>query len=173
VVNLASKWKDIAELIGITAIVLSLVFVGLQLRQSQLIAQSDIALQELESTIEAHGQINDYVDVWVSGLAGKKLSDRNAVIFDNLLVNVNDVTWSSASNYTLLGDEFRTRILISHFAGFLHQNPGARRVWEVCENRLKSFRQAVVEEFTEGRDEFDYTGMVIETLEKLDQVAKQ
>ncbi|MDX2478727.1 MAG: hypothetical protein QNK24_00150, partial [Desulfuromusa sp.] len=66
-VNLASKWKDIAELIGITAIVLSLVFVGLQLRQSQLIAHSEIALQELESTIEAHSQINDYVDVWVSG----------------------------------------------------------------------------------------------------------
>ena len=50
-INLTSKWKDFAELIGITAIVLSLVFVGLQLRQSQLIAQSDIALQELESTI--------------------------------------------------------------------------------------------------------------------------
>jgi uncharacterized membrane protein YecN with MAPEG domain len=91
VINLASKWKDFAELIGITAIVLSLVFVGLQLRQSQVIAQSDIALQELESTIEAHGQINDYVDVWISGLAGKKLSDRNAVIFENLLVNLNDV----------------------------------------------------------------------------------
>jgi vacuolar-type H+-ATPase subunit E/Vma4 len=63
--------------------------------------------------------------------------------------------------------------LISHFAGFLHQNPGARRVWEVRENRLKSFRQAVVEELTEGINEFDYTNMVIEALEKLDQAAKQ
>ena len=49
--NPIRHWKDIAELIGSTAIVLSLVFVGLQVRQSQLIAQSDIALRELESTI--------------------------------------------------------------------------------------------------------------------------
>ena len=33
-----SKWKDIAELVGLVAIVASLVFVGLQLKQGQEIA---------------------------------------------------------------------------------------------------------------------------------------
>jgi hypothetical protein len=35
-----TSWKDIAELIGIAAIVASLVFVGLQMKQSQDIALS-------------------------------------------------------------------------------------------------------------------------------------
>jgi len=35
-----TNWKDIAELIGITAIVASLIFVGLQLKQSQEIAMA-------------------------------------------------------------------------------------------------------------------------------------
>ncbi len=33
-----ANWKDVAELIGITAIVASLIFVGLQMKQSQEIA---------------------------------------------------------------------------------------------------------------------------------------
>ncbi len=33
-----SRWKDIAELIGLVAIIASLIFVGLQLKQSQQIA---------------------------------------------------------------------------------------------------------------------------------------
>ena len=33
-----NSWKDVAELVGIIAIVASLIFVGLELRQSQQIA---------------------------------------------------------------------------------------------------------------------------------------
>ena len=35
------EWNEIAELVGITAIVVSLVFVGYELRQSTAIARSD------------------------------------------------------------------------------------------------------------------------------------
>jgi hypothetical protein len=37
-----SNWKDIAELIGLGAIVASLVFVGLQMRQEQIIARAEL-----------------------------------------------------------------------------------------------------------------------------------
>ena len=37
-----SNWKDTLELIGIAAIVASLMFVGLQLRQDQRIAEAQI-----------------------------------------------------------------------------------------------------------------------------------
>jgi hypothetical protein len=38
-----TNWKDIAELLGIAAIVASLIFVGLQMKQSQQIAASAVA----------------------------------------------------------------------------------------------------------------------------------
>ena len=50
-----TNWKDIAELIGISAIVASLIFVGLQLQQSQEIA---IGTQYQE---RANAQIENYM----------------------------------------------------------------------------------------------------------------
>ena len=45
-----ASWKDIAELIGIAAIVASLIFVGLQMRQAQQIAIAETYQQETAST---------------------------------------------------------------------------------------------------------------------------
>ena len=45
--------KDIAECVGFTAIVASLIFVGLQLKQSQEIAIAETFLSILSSEIEA------------------------------------------------------------------------------------------------------------------------
>lgn len=41
-------WKDIAELIGITAIVASLIFVGLEMRQQQVLARAELGSQSFE-----------------------------------------------------------------------------------------------------------------------------
>ena len=49
-----TDWKDVAELIGIAAIVASLVFVGLQLRQEQVIARTELA----SVSAEIKNQIN-------------------------------------------------------------------------------------------------------------------
>ncbi len=47
-----ASWKDIAELIGIAAIVASLVFVGLQMKQSHEIALSEIYQQRTTAVAE-------------------------------------------------------------------------------------------------------------------------
>ena len=44
-----SNWKDIAEFTGMVAIVLSLIFVGLQMKQSQEIAIAETYQQEIEA----------------------------------------------------------------------------------------------------------------------------
>ena len=49
----AKDWKDIAELVGIAAIVASLIFVGLQMRQSHEIALSEAHQQRAAMTSEA------------------------------------------------------------------------------------------------------------------------
>ena len=46
-------WKDIVELIGIVAIVASLIFVGLQLKQSHEIASSQIYQERTSTTVAA------------------------------------------------------------------------------------------------------------------------
>ena len=173
-VNLKVDWKVIAESIGILSIVLSLVFVGLQLQQSQVIARNEIENQYLENRIEANGQINDHVNIWVRGLAADKLSVDDAVIFVNLLNNVNDITFFTALNHFTLGSIADARITIDDFAVFLHRNPGARRAWEARESRLAVGRKIVQSELIEdsGKLDFPYVEWVMQALERLDQVVE-
>ncbi|MFC1688875.1 hypothetical protein ACFL07_04340 [Pseudomonadota bacterium] len=172
--NSNQKWKVLAESIGITAIVLSLVFVGLQLRQAQVIARNEVGLQELENRIAANGQINDRVNVWLRGLAGQKLSGDDAAIFENLLINVNDISFFSSSNYYELGEIADARTVTSDLAIFLHRNPGARQVWEAREKRLGKARKIVEAGLMEDAASLDipYVEWVTEALENLDQEAK-
>lgn len=45
----STNWKDVAELVGIAAIVASLVFVGLQMRQDRVFARSELGAASFES----------------------------------------------------------------------------------------------------------------------------
>lgn len=172
--NSKIEWKVIAESIAMMAIVLSLVFVGLQLKQSQVIARNEIDGQFLENRIEAVGQINDHVNVWVRGLAAEKLSVDDAAVFENLLININDITFFTASNHFNLGSNEDARINIDDFAIFLHQNPGARRVWEARESQLAEGREVIQSANTVGSTKFTfpYVEWVMQALEDLDQTVE-
>ena len=77
--------KDIAEFVGITAIVASLIFVGLQLKQSQEIAIAETFLSILSSEIEATTGINENADIWAKANSGAELSAAEYVIFSNIV----------------------------------------------------------------------------------------
>ena len=64
----SSNWKDVAELVGIAAIVASLLFVGLELRQSQAIALSEAYQQRAAIEISNASAIAS-VPGYLSGLA--------------------------------------------------------------------------------------------------------
>jgi len=171
VAKLKIDWKVIAESIGMVSIVLSLVFVGLQLRQSQVIARNEIDGQFLENRIEALGQINDHVNVWVRGLAGEKLSDDDAAVFENLILNFNDITFFTTMNHFNLGNDADARINTDDFAIFLHRNPGARLVWEARESRLAEARKTLRSDPLEeaGSADLPYVEWVNQALVDLDQ----
>ena len=164
------NWKEIAEAIGIIAIVMSLYFVGLQVKQSTIIAESETGMQQLENTLEAHSQINEHAELWIRGLAGDELTAVEAVIFENLLINLNDITFHVVSNYMELGERLGAEIVLSDFAGFLHRNPGARQLWERRENLLNQNRENLGFN-TDGFSvdaAFDYSNQLFNALVALD-----
>jgi len=55
----STNWKDIAELLGIAAIVASLIFVGVQLRQEQLIARTEMASVSAEIKLQINDKISE------------------------------------------------------------------------------------------------------------------
>lgn len=74
----SADWKNVAEFVGISAIVASLIFVGLELRQTREIAISE-AYQMRAATEVAHASAITTVPGFMSGLAklveGKSVSD--------------------------------------------------------------------------------------------------
>ncbi len=53
------EWNEIAELVGMSAIVASLVFVGLQMRQEQRLARSELGAGSFESLATLRQELTD------------------------------------------------------------------------------------------------------------------
>ena len=84
----SANWKGTAELVGIGAIVASLVFVGLQMRQEQEIAIVDTYGAVAEVEINLSILAGQYMEVWQRGLEGEELSIDDQGIFIGLLAAV-------------------------------------------------------------------------------------
>jgi hypothetical protein len=80
-----ANWKSLAELLGITAIVASLIFVGLEMRQAREIAMSDGALANGANEIERHIAIGENSEIWRRGTSGEELSGNDEVVFRGLV----------------------------------------------------------------------------------------
>ena len=134
------KFNEIAELVGIVAIVASLVFVGMQIRQSQLIALAEVEGTVALASIEMASLIGDNSDVWQRGITNQELDSSEATVFENIVVTLSDRAYSMQNQFRLLGDDGNAEAVVHQFAAFLHQRPGARRVWVEREASLKQYR---------------------------------
>ena len=81
------SWRDTAELLGIAAIVASLVFVGIQLRQDSRFAEQEGRFAFVETIAELARIYNEDEEVWRKGLLDEKLTESERVTF-NVLVRV-------------------------------------------------------------------------------------
>ena len=158
------SWKVIAEFVGATAIVASLVFVGLQLRQEQRFASVEAGFNLVESYYEQRNGTIENAAIWVKGNAGvNDLSPVEAAIYDALI----ERAWASAywTSYTMqqLGNE--NNVGAHDFAGFIHRNPGARRTWKALMAIEQDYREKLIPEPTG----VDMMKIVLSDLEKLDQ----
>lgn len=75
-----TSWKDIAELVGITAIVFSLLFVGLQIRQTQQLATEELVNNANERQNAIRDLILAYPDIWQKACAGEPLDPVSLVV---------------------------------------------------------------------------------------------
>ncbi len=136
-------WKSYAELMGLTAVIASLVFVGLELRQSHAIAEAEMYSNTLANLIEAHNAVISNAEIWSKGNANEELSPTEEVIYGQLVAITNDRFFFSVRQQNVLGmEEFRD-LDVAQFAGFLYENSRARELWRSREQRLAKYRGMV------------------------------
>ena len=140
----SNNWKGFAELIGIAAIVASLIFLGLQMRQAEVIARSEMNASILANRIEMHAAIIEHPDIWERGNKGEELEEDESAIFSRLVFIVNDEAYYAVQQTIVWGESEFADLDAAIFAAYLHENPGARRVWREREDRLENYRSQVV-----------------------------
>ncbi len=161
------EWNEIAELVGIAAVVGSLIFVGLQMKQAQEIANAERRMMRVANQIEMNNAINENPDVWARGLSGEELSTSEAVIFENLLTNFSNFVhfnWHAAQD-TRSGPGATSTV--ADFSVFLYENPGARRVWESRQEWFENNKSLLIPGVDIAED---YEHLVFGHLNKLDRL---
>ena len=124
-----TNWNDIAQLIGITAIVASLIFVGLEMRQSRDIALGEGALANAANLIEVNSELSAHAQVWIKGRAGGDLDEVERLIFRNLVLNEDYQKFFQWQTVSRLGYDDAADAIVLNMSRFLLDNPGARQVW--------------------------------------------
>lgn len=161
------NWKEVAEILGIGAIVASLVFVGLQLRQSEQIARAEIQATFGMMSIEIAALMTDYSDVWVRGNAQEELNDADTAVFENLVTALNDSIYSNFWQMWQIDGEQRAIDYLQDFSGFLYRHPGVRQVWSQREANLKRYRIALG---SNAEENYVYVETILDNLNELDRI---
>jgi len=133
-----TDWKSVAELIGIAAIVASLVFVGVQLRQDRRFAQAEAVADLLENGLESRATINQFAHVLTKGNSGAQLDPAEQMIIRNIVRNERDRVFLHNWREQVIGGS-RTSTPELKFAAFLYRNPAARDAWEEIAAEMESF----------------------------------
>jgi hypothetical protein len=133
-------FNEVAELVGIVVIVTSLIFVGLEMRQSQKIALAEIEASFVSASVEIESLISSNSKVWTRGIADEELDDSDAAIFESILVALSNRNWSTQEQMRLLDRHDAADSNVHRFAAYLHRRPGLRRAWAEREANMKSDR---------------------------------
>jgi hypothetical protein len=145
-----TSWKEAAELIGIAAIIASLIFVGLQLKQSQSIALNEVAVAVEANEIELFSAFRADWNIWQRGNAGDDLKPSEEEIYRGLL-------YLQHWHYQNVWYEFRRydidnsmAVLVADFVAFLNENPGARKTWREISLEMTVGRRLLIPDYTES-----------------------
>ena len=146
----AASWKAIAELIGIGAIVASLVFLALQIKQSQDIARFERDYSSLGGRIDQNLSIIANGEVWAKGNSGQKLDETEYAVFSKMVENQHWAAWSGWRSARRLDLPTSEQISTADFAAYLHANPGALNAWREYIGKRESARQALVDQYQDN-----------------------
>ena len=154
-----TNWKEYAELIGIAAIVASLIFVGQQMRLDRRIAIGGAWLQHVESQQSLAELINENSELWIRGLNGEELSPVDELKFDEIVFAVQSGFTSRYARSAMgIRDAAPASFEALKWAHEMHLHPGLRKSvskrwsrWDEISDHRLGFRDEV-EEYLEKFD---------------------
>jgi len=140
------KFNEIAELVGIVAIVASLIFVGMQMKQTQSIALGEVLAANVGHRIESNNAIAQHSELWTKASAGEKLTRSEELIVSKLMDNLSAERLSLYQHFRELGHEVTAELILVEYALYLSENPGIYQRWLKTEQSYADARTTLVGE---------------------------
>jgi hypothetical protein len=160
-----AHWKETAELIGIVAIVASLIFVGFQLKQDRDVAFAESAQSLESSAADLNALLAEHAAVWVKARNEEKLSEAELEVMKRLVDALHRRARYSAQQRRTLG--MPGIAALRDLAILLYESPGARRIWEEhTENEAMYFDHLNPDDDFRRR----YRNEILAELNKLDEL---
>ena len=128
----SAKLREWLEIVGLFAVVASLIFVGMQLRQEAAIAATDSVWSRSFAITGLSELINENSEVWIAGLRGDELSPAEEAEFQGMAEAVESffvATYIRFSNFRAVAGSQDAQQAIDDYAFALYANEGLRRVW--------------------------------------------
>ncbi len=126
---ISGKVHDWLQLVGMAAVVASLVFVGLQIKQSDEIAMVELldnaAIRNLElSTLRAN-----HADIWQKACLGDELSSSEKVVASSIYFSFISNNWNAwvrttVTGYGLAESDYFTDVVAAN----IHRYPGLEKI---------------------------------------------
>jgi hypothetical protein len=158
------NWREIAELVGIGAIVASLIFVGLQLRQDRQAAFSEIRQNSSSVFAEVQIAIAEHADTLAKANSGEQLSESEEIALRALVFSLHRQTVTDIFEGRRQGGTEEAGVVV--FAIWLHRNPGARSIWMIQREDYGLAAEQISDELVFIRDLYDE---ILEVLQYLDE----
>jgi hypothetical protein len=130
------RLKGWLEIAGMLAIVITLVFVGLQIRQDQGIAIAETYGSVASTSLQLSELVGERSDLWRRGLDGEELSSDEHIDFLSLADAVESSVETGWSRAVFLGVG-RPENGLRRYAMALHSHVGLRRYFESKIDRQK------------------------------------
>lgn len=124
----SDKVNDWLQIVGMFGIIASLIFVGVQVRQTQAIGEGESAIQFFEASIAGRQLFIDNIDVWIKGCAGEKMSVAEEAQFAHMYRAYGQgsyFAWMSARHNIL---ELNPDDVVYAFAASMHRYQGLARI---------------------------------------------
>ena len=125
----SQKLHDWLQIIGIAAVVASLIFVGLQIKQSDDIALAEILESTAARGIEERALMAAHAGTWQKACLGEQLTAQERSIAGNIYFNYlqsNFNTWVRFQETGIGGTG--SQFLIDSYAANIHRYPGFKQI---------------------------------------------
>ena len=141
----SAKLNDWMQVVGIFAVVASLVFVGLQMRQDRQIAMSESYSTMTDSLGDLATLVESNSKVWRMGLDGSELSAEDELVFKAMAIVVEQHFAYMAQRRVRIGVG-NSDIIVQNYAYAVYVHPGLRDAYSEKLAYSVSARKAFGEE---------------------------